>query len=137
VGTKLRDALEFCGGLVGDVTEIVFGGPMMGASQPDVDAPIIKGTTGVVILTREESRPRRRYPCIQCGRCLDSCPMFLNPSLLGQLAQAGRYEEMEEAHLADCVLCGCCSYVCPSNIPLSQMFALGKAGLQKQKEHAA
>jgi electron transport complex protein RnfC len=137
VGTKLRDALDFCGGLVGDVTEIVFGGPMMGASQPDVDAPIIKGTTGVVILTREESRPRRRYPCIQCGRCLDSCPMFLNPSLLGQLAQAGRYEEMGETHLADCVLCGCCSYVCPSNIPLSQMFALGKAGLQKQKEHAA
>jgi electron transport complex protein RnfC len=137
VGTKLRDALEFCGGLVGDVTEIVFGGPMMGASQPDLDAPIIKGTTGVVILTREESRPRQRYPCIQCGRCLDSCPMFLNPSLLGQLAQAGRYEEMGETHLADCVLCGCCSYVCPSNIPLSQMFALGKVGLRKLQEDAA
>jgi electron transport complex protein RnfC len=137
VGTKLRDALEFCGGLVGDVTEIVFGGPMMGASQPDLDAPILKGTTGVVILTREESRPRRRYPCIQCGTCLDACPMFLNPSLLGQLAQAGRYEEMGEAHLADCVLCGCCSYVCPSNIPLSQMFALGKAGLRKLETQAA
>lgn len=133
VGAKLRDVLEFCGGLQGDVTEIVFGGPMMGASQPDLDAPITKGTTGVVVLTREESRSRPRYPCIQCGRCLDACPVFLNPSLLGRLAQAGRYEEMTEADLDACMLCGCCSYVCPSNIPLSQMFSLSKAALKRQR----
>ncbi len=137
VGTRLRDVLEFCGGLREDTTEIVFGGPMMGASQPDIDAPIIKGTTGVVILTEKESRRRRTYPCIRCGSCLDACPVFLNPSLLGLLAQAGRYEEMEEANLADCMLCGCCSYVCPSNIPLSQMFALAKAGAKRRKKQAA
>ncbi|MDX1577593.1 MAG: electron transport complex subunit RsxC [Gemmatimonadota bacterium] len=137
VGAKLRDVLDHCGGLVGDVTEIIFGGPMMGASQPDLDAPIIKGTTGVVVLTREESRPRRRYPCIHCGRCLDACPVFLNPSLLGRLAQAGRYAEMEAEDLATCMLCGCCSYVCPSNIPLSQMFALSKAAAKKRAAEAA
>jgi electron transport complex protein RnfC len=58
--------------------------------------------------------------------------MFLNPSLLGQLAQAGRYAEMAAADLGDCMLCGCCSYTCPSNIPLAQMFALGKAALKRQ-----
>jgi len=137
VGAKLRDVFEFCEGLTEDATEIVSGGPMMGASQPDQDAPIIKGTTGIVVLTERESKPRRSYPCIQCGRCLDACPMFLNPSLLGQLAQAGSYEEMAGASLADCVLCGCCSYVCPSNIPLSQMFALSKTGLRRHQEHAA
>jgi electron transport complex protein RnfC len=137
VGAKLRDVFEFCEGLTDDATEIVSGGPMMGASQPDQDAPIIKGTTGIVVLTERETKPRRSYPCIQCGRCLDACPMFLNPSLLGQLAQAGSYEEMDGAHLADCVLCGCCSYVCPSNIPLSQMFALSKTGLRRHQEHAA
>ncbi len=110
---------------------------MMGASQPDLDAPIIKGTTGVVVLTRAESRARVRYPCIQCGRCLDACPIFINPSLLGRLAQAGRYEEMEDEHLDACMLCGCCSYVCPSNIPLSQMFALSKAALKKGRAQAA
>jgi electron transport complex protein RnfC len=57
--------------------------------------------------------------------------------LLGLLAQAGRFEEMEEANLADCMLCGCCSYVCPSNIPLSQMFALAKAGAKRRKQQAA
>jgi electron transport complex protein RnfC len=137
VGTKLREVLEFCGGLREDATEIVFGGPMMGASQPDLDAPIIKGTTGVVVLTEKESRRRRTYPCIRCGSCLDACPVFVNPSLLGLLAQAGRFEEMEEANLADCMLCGCCSYVCPSNIPLSQMFALAKAGAKRRKQQAA
>lgn len=137
VGTMLQDVLEFCGGLTEDVTEIVFGGPMMGVAQPDVRAPIIKGTTGIVVLTHRESRPRRTYPCVHCGHCLDACPVFLNPQLLGSLAQAARYEEMEEAYLMDCMLCGCCSYVCPSNIPLSQMFALGKTALRKTKTKAA
>ncbi len=137
VGTKLGDILDFCGGISEDVTEIVFGGPMMGTAQPDFDAPVIKGTTGIVVLTRRESRPRTTYPCIRCGHCLDSCPIFLNPQLLGSLAQAGRYEAMEQANLMDCMLCGCCSYVCPSNIPLSQMFALGKNALKKAKARAA
>ncbi len=134
VGSKLRDVLAFAGGVTDDVAEIVFGGPMMGSAQPDLDTPILKGTTGVVVLTEKEVKPKRTYPCIGCGHCLDACPVFLNPSLLGKLAQAGRYEEMEEAHLMDCMLCGSCSYVCPSNIPLSQMFALGKTMLRRHKE---
>jgi H+/Na+-translocating ferredoxin:NAD+ oxidoreductase subunit C len=133
VGTQLSDVLDYCGGVTDDAAEIVFGGPMMGSSQPDMRTPLIKGTTGVVVLTEREVKPKRTYPCIKCGRCLDSCPVFLNPSMLGILAQAGRYEEMQEAHLADCMLCGSCSYVCPSNIPLSQMFALSKAAIRKQQ----
>ncbi len=136
VGTRLRDVLEFCDGLTEDASQIVFGGPMMGAAQPDLDTPLIKGTTGVVVLTKKEARSVERYPCIHCGRCLESCPVFLNPSLLGTQAQAGRYEEMEAANLMDCMLCGCCSYVCPSHIPLSQMFALGKNMLRKRQAAA-
>jgi electron transport complex protein RnfC len=137
VGTKLRDVLDFCGGLTEDVAEIVLGGPMMGACQPDLDAPVIKGTTGIVGLTHAETKPKDVYPCIKCGRCLDACPVYLNPQQLGALAQAGRYEEMEQARLMDCMLCGCCSYVCPSNIPLSQLFALGKTGLRRRREQVA
>ncbi|MEJ2152110.1 MAG: electron transport complex subunit RsxC [Gemmatimonadota bacterium] len=137
VGSKLRDVLDFCDGLTDDVTEVLFGGPMMGAPQTDLDVPIIKGTTGVVVLTRAETERHPAYPCIHCGRCLDACPVFLNPQLLGSLAQVGRYEEMEGSHLADCMLCGACSYVCPSNIPLSQMFALGKAALRKMSTKVA
>jgi electron transport complex protein RnfC len=137
VGTKLRDLLDFCGGMTEDAAELVLGGPMMGACQPDLDAPVIKGTTGVVVLTHAETKPKRSYPCIKCGHCLDACPIFLNPQLLGSLAQVGRYAEMETANLMDCMLCGCCSYVCPSNIPLSQMFALGKTALRRHKAQVA
>ena len=91
MGTQLKDVLDFCGGLQGDVTEIIFGGPMMGPSQPDLETPLIKGTTGVVVLTSAESKPRHTYGCISCGRCLDACPLFLNPTALGQLAQAARF----------------------------------------------
>ena len=132
VGTRLRDVIEFCGGLTDDAAEILFGGPMMGIPQPELDAPVIKGTSGIVVLTRKQLERRRTMPCIQCGRCLDACPMFLNPSRLGMLAQAGRTEEMQDEHLADCMLCGSCSYVCPSSIPLAQMFSLSKAALRRQ-----
>jgi electron transport complex protein RnfC len=133
VGTKLADLLDTCGGLTDDAFEIVFGGPMMGAAQANLDVPILKGTTGVVVLTESQCRAKESHPCIRCGHCLDACPVFLNPQLLGSLARAERWEEMEGNHLLDCMLCGCCSYACPSNIPLSQMFALGKAALRKSK----
>jgi Na+-translocating ferredoxin:NAD+ oxidoreductase subunit C len=137
VGTKTRDVLEFCGGLTPDATEVVFGGPMMGVPQPDLDVPILKGTSGIVVLTEAESARPPALPCISCGRCLAACPVFLNPSRLGQLAQLGEWETMaEEYHLNDCMLCGSCSYVCPSNIPLSQVFALGKAGLRRAQQLA-
>jgi electron transport complex protein RnfC len=132
VGTKLRDLLTFCGGLTEDAEEVLNGGPMMGLAQRDLDAPILKGTTGIVVLTHDDVRAQEVSPCIHCGRCLDACPMFLNPSLLGDLARMARYEEMDGAHLSDCMLCGACSYVCPSNIPLAQLFVSSKAALRKQ-----
>jgi electron transport complex protein RnfC len=137
VGTKLRDLLDACGGLTEDAAEIVFGGPMMGLPVADLDTPILKGTTGVVVLTTSEVRRQVSYPCIHCGYCLDACPVFLDPQHLGSLALADRYEDMEPLHLADCVLCGSCSYVCPSNIPLSQLFQASKAALRKKKASAA
>ena len=137
VGTRLRDVLDFCGGLNDDAAEIVFGGPMMGMVQADLDTPVTKGTTGVVVLTHAETAAHETLPCIKCGRCVDACPVFLMPQQLGALAQLGRYEEMQQWNLADCMLCGSCSYVCPSGIPLSQMFALSKSALRRQKPKVA
>ena len=137
VGTKLRDLLDACGGLTADAAEIVFGGPMMGLPVADLDTPILKGTTGVVVLTTSEVRRQESYPCIHCGYCLEACPVFLNPQHLGSLALANRHDDMQELHLADCLLCGSCSYVCPSNIPLSQLFQASKTALRRKKARAA
>ena len=136
VGTKTRDLLDFCGGLTDDAAEVLFGGPMMGAAIRDLETPVLKGTTGVVVLTKDEVRSRTAMPCIHCGRCLEACPMFLDPSHLGDLARAGRHEEMQAEHLGDCMLCGSCSYVCPSDIPLAQLFAASKAALRRQRTSA-
>jgi electron transport complex protein RnfC len=137
VGTKLRDVLEYCGGVTTDAGQVIVGGPMMGLAQANLDAPVTKGTTGIVVLARHEMRGPEIYPCIHCGRCLDACPVFLNPSALGEYAMRERYEDMEPLHLADCMLCGSCSFVCPSNIPLAQLFSFSKAGLRKRKAAAA
>jgi electron transport complex protein RnfC len=137
VGTKLRDLLAACDGVNADAAEIINGGPMMGQAQANLDAPVTKGTTGIVVLARHETRGAAVYPCIHCGRCLDACPVFLNPSLLGDLARTARYDDMAGAHLADCMLCGSCSYVCPSNIPLSQLFQVSKGAIRRRKAGAA
>jgi electron transport complex protein RnfC len=136
VGTKVCDLIAACGGFTDTAREIVFGGPMMGAAQASTDVPVLKGTSGVIVLTDTEVKPQKAYPCIRCGHCLDACPVFLNPQILGQLASYERYEEMNAHHLQDCMLCGCCGYTCPSNIPLTQLFALAKAQLRKQPKAA-
>jgi electron transport complex protein RnfC len=110
---------------------------MMGLPVADLNMPILKGTTGVVVLTRSEVRAQVSYPCIHCGYCIEACPIFLDPHYLGALAQAGRHEDMQEHNLADCMLCGSCSYVCPSNIPLSQLFQASKTALRRMKAGAA
>ncbi len=131
-GTKLRDVIEHCGGLTEDAAEIVFGGPMMGQGQASLDVPILKANGGILVLSKDECKRQDIMPCIRCGKCLEVCPIFLNPQLMGDLARAERYEEMvTDAHLNDCMLCGCCSYVCPSNIPLSQLFIMSKTQLRR------
>ena len=127
----------FCDGVTPDATEVVIGGPMMGQAQANLDAPVLKGTTGVVVLERQETRADKVYPCIHCGRCLEACPVFLNPSLLGDFARVARYEDMADLHLADCMLCGSCAYVCPSNIPLAQLFQASKIALRRAQAGAA
>jgi len=131
-GTKLRDVIEHCGGLTEDAAEIIFGGPMMGLGQANLDVPILKANGGILILSKDECKRQDIMPCIRCGKCLDACPVFLNPQLMGVLAKAEHYEELEaEANLKDCMLCGSCSFVCPSNIPLSQLFAMARTQIRR------
>ncbi|MBW2294748.1 MAG: SLBB domain-containing protein [Deltaproteobacteria bacterium] len=132
VGTRLRDLLAGSGGLADNASEIIFGGPMMGTAISNLDTPVLKGTSGVLVLSEGETPSKENYPCIRCGHCLDACPVFLNPQRLGNLAANERWSEMLEVHLMDCMLCGCCSYVCPSNIPLTHLFAMAKAALRRR-----
>ncbi len=131
VGTPVRFLLEQAGVKPGR-REVILGGPMMGMAVSSLDVPVTKAMSGLVVMGAEQADgdldPRPVYPCIRCARCVEACPMHLNPSTLGLLAAKRQYRTMaEEFHLSDCFECGCCSYVCPSNIPLVQYFRIAKA----------
>ena len=129
LGTPLRFILDRLGHH-GTAQHLITGGPMMGDTVSSLDVPITKGCGGFLIMRPDDLREQqvpKVYPCISCGKCVDACPMYLNPSMLGKLAFKRRYEEMDAYHLMDCFECGCCSYVCPAGIPLVQYFRVSKA----------
>ena len=131
IGTPLRALLEHCG-LHADAQRIVLGGPMMGAPQKSLDTPVLKGTSGLLCLRDVPEAVERA--CIRCGRCVEACPMFLNPARLVRLVRAERPDEAEQLHLMTCFECASCSYVCPSKIPLVQWLRLGKSSLRAAKK---
>ena len=137
LGTPLREVVRFCGGLKGDAREIVMGGPMMGRPVASLDVPVLKGCSGVLVFTELHTARRQEFPCIRCGRCLEACPYFLNPSRFARLARARLYDEMKTLHLFECVECGSCTFACPSNIPIVQLIRTAKDDLRHRKEPAA
>ncbi len=132
LGTPMREILRYCGGLKQETREVIMGGPMMGAPIASLDVPVLKGTSGVLAFTESETGRPREYPCIQCGRCLEACPYFLNPSRFARLARARLFGEMNELNVMDCVECGACTYACPSGIPIVQHIRTAKDNLRHQ-----
>jgi len=132
LGTPVRDVLRFCGGLKDDTREVVMGGPMMGAPIPSLNVPVLKGSSGILAFTEQETRTGHEYPCIRCGRCVEACPYFLNPSRLARLGKARLFEEMQDYQVMDCVECGACTFACPSNIPIVQHIRTAKNNLRRR-----
>jgi electron transport complex protein RnfC len=128
IGTLMSEVVEQCGGLVEDAVKVIAGGPMMGFAQWTLDVPVVKGTSGILVLSGAEYVSSDDYrACIRCGSCIDVCPMGLNPSMLSILAEKGFYEEAKEYNLFDCFECGSCAYVCPSRRPMVQFIRLAKS----------
>jgi electron transport complex protein RnfC len=140
IGTTVRFALDACGA-ADNISRVFLGGPMMGPAVSNLDISITKGTSGITAFTTAETGEatghQKIYPCIHCARCVEACPLFLNPSHLGLLAKNEEYEQMAQAfNLMDCFECGACSYVCPSHIPLVQYFRLAKKMVRKLESAA-
>jgi len=127
IGTLFSDLIAFCGGYTDETVKVINGGPMMGIAQYTDGVPVLKGTSGILVLNEESSRMKSESPCISCARCVDICPMNLMPNRIAGLVEHGRWTDARKIGLTDCIECGSCGYICPAKRNLVHYIKLGKA----------
>jgi electron transport complex protein RnfC len=131
IGTPVRHLIEAAGGLPEDTGKVINGGPMMGKAINNIDVPVVKGTSGIVLFPGKESKRNDIQPCIRCAKCTFACALNLEPFLLATLSAKGLFERAETERVTDCMECGSCSYSCPANRPLLDYIRLGKSTVIK------
>lgn len=127
VGTTFDKIMFAIGGFPKDAVKLISGGPMMGKAVSRTEASSTKSTSALLLLTEEETKRGEESNCIRCAKCVDACPMGLEPYLLNRLSRQGKTVELEENMVQDCIECGCCLYSCPANIPLLDTIRYSKA----------
>lgn len=133
IGTPTAELIEYCGGVKEDVFKVINGGPMMGAAMYSMEAPVHKGTSGILCLSKENAAVYEEQPCISCGKCVSVCPLKLVPTEIQINVQYKKYENAEKLGILDCMLCGTCAYVCPAKRNLVHYFNIGKAKIAEMK----
>jgi electron transport complex protein RnfC len=131
IGTPVSHLIEAAGGIPGNTGKIVNGGPMMGKAINSTSAPVIKGTSGIILFPEGESERPVSGPCIRCSKCISVCPMGLEPYLLMILTEKEMLDKAETNKITDCMECGSCSYTCPAGRPLLDYIRLGKSRVMK------
>lgn len=126
IGTPISQLLEAAGGIPEDTAKIIGGGPMMGRAMINIDSPVMKGTSGILLMNEKDAQRKPMRNCIRCSKCVSVCPMGLEPYLLMKLSQFNFTDRLEEEKVMDCIECGSCSFTCPSDRPLLDYIRLGK-----------
>ena len=127
MGTPMRDLIEICGGMPDDDNKLLAGGPMMGRALTTDEAPVCKGTNSITILSGSDARRKPADPCIRCGKCVNVCPMGLEPYLLATLSAKKMWERAEAEDVVSCIECGSCQFTCPSHRPILDNIRNGKS----------
>lgn len=134
LGTTIREALAGAGWEACEECKVILGGPMMGKTVSTLDVPVGKGTSGILVLAAAGIHRWPERNCIRCSRCIQVCPMGLEPWLMEKQVRLNRLDEAEQTGIRDCVECGSCSYICPAGRPLLDQVRLGKALLVKARQ---
>ncbi len=127
LGTPFQQLIDECGGLPEDTGKIIGGGPMMGKALMNLDVPMTKGSSGLLLMRKDEAKRAEADPCIRCGKCVTACPMGLEPYLLSTLSEKKEWEMAEANEIVSCIECGSCQFTCPSHRPLLDNVRVGKA----------
>ncbi|MBR7168595.1 MAG: electron transport complex subunit RsxC [Bacteroidales bacterium] len=136
IGISYADIVNHIGGLPDDTAKLISGGPMMGKAIVNLEAPTTKGASSLLVITDKEAERAEELDCIRCGKCMEACPMGLEPYLFSALINNDKVQEAVDNHLMDCIECGCCIFTCPANKPLLDeiRFAKGKFRQMQQKK---
>ena len=126
LGTPFQQLIDECGGLPEDSGKIIGGGPMMGKALLNLDVPMTKGSSGLLIMRNDEAKRTEPDPCIRCAKCVSACPMGLEPYLLATLSDKQEWEMAEGNDIVSCIECGSCQFTCPSHRPLLDNIRVGK-----------
>ncbi len=126
MGTPVEALIAKCGGLPEGDVRVLNGGPMMGRPLVNLAMPVMKGCSGIVIMDGKEVGRGTESACIKCAKCVEACPMGLEPYLISKLARKKAWEALESNDITSCIECGCCQFTCPANIPLLDYVRLGK-----------
>ncbi len=140
MGTPMSQLIEACGGLPEDTGKVIGGGPMMGKALVNIEVPICKGSSGVLIMNDKEARRGEPQPCIRCAKCVGACPMGLEPYLLATCSGKQMWEKVEAEEITSCIECGSCQFTCPSNRPMLDLIRMGKQtvmGIIRARQAAA
>jgi len=154
IGTSFRQVVTWAGGIVPprwterttDDYAVVVGGPMMGRVAADLDEPVTKTTSGLLILARDNvvvrymTRSRTSWvrrgvsTCDQCRDCTDLCPRYLlghnlKPHEVMRAINYGLDRPAEKVTAAvlccECRLCE--AYACPLELsPMAYYVAIKK-----------
>ena len=127
IGITYNDIIRHAiGELPENTGKVISGGTMMGKAISNLDAPTTKGASSVLVMDESEARRNPESNCIRCGKCINACPMGLEPYLFSALVRNNRIEEAQAHNILDCIECGCCFFSCPANKPLTDEIRLGK-----------
>jgi electron transport complex protein RnfC len=126
IGTPVSQLIEAAGGLPDNTGKVIGGGPMMGKALTNLEVPVTKGSSGILILPHEEAHRKPVENCIRCSKCISACPMGIKPYLLMIESEKELYDRAESDNIMDCIECGSCSFTCPANRPLLDYIRLGK-----------
>lgn len=129
MGTPFQQMIDFCGGLPEGDNKVLAGGPMMGKAVLSLEVPVCKGTNSITVLTDQDAHRKPVQPCIRCAKCVEACPMGLEPYLLATLSSLQNYDRLEAEDVVSCIACGSCQFTCPSHRPILDNIVQGKAAV--------
>ena len=128
IGTRIRDVVFGLGLDPETVARIVVGGPMKGHAQFTLDTPLTKFDHGLFLMGRDELPLPAHLTCVNCGRCVNVCPVHLAVNMIGRAVEFDLLEDARRLHAEACIGCGLCTYVCPAHRPLRQLVGMVAKG---------